>query len=397
MNFSVDNVVNPGSQGFTSYAEIPDPGIGCNSGPQFTGPPLIAACNLDTINFNHSAIDPDGDSLVYSLCHALDANVTPPQTGPPYSSVPYQSPYVGSYPIPANPPLQIDPSGIVTGVPYGLGCYIVAICVDEYQGGTLVGSYQRSIILCVMPCTTVYAQALLPDTIYQCVGVPFQFPNLSTGGNTFFWDFGTGNPADTSNLAFPNFSYAAAGNYTVTLIVNPGQVCADTISGIVHASLPPIVSIAGLQPNYFANDPPDTLIGTPPGGTFSGPGITDSIFDPALAGVGTHVIYYSFTDTNGCSGVDSMTTMLDSATGVSELGNVLVIITPNPARDFITIDLSERLPVRAVIYDMNGKALFIKDFSDGHATLELTALPSGCYLIHITGDEMSWRSLFIKQ
>ena len=48
--------------------------------------------------------------------------------------------------------------------------------------------------------------------------------------------------------------------------------------------------------------------GTPAGGVYSGPGVTDDgngmtySFDPAAAGVGTHTITYSFTDANGCSG-----------------------------------------------------------------------------------------------
>ncbi|HIN98578.1 MAG TPA: hypothetical protein EYN07_04990, partial [Flavobacteriaceae bacterium] len=48
--------------------------------------------------------------------------------------------------------------------------------------------------------------------------------------------------------------------------------------------------------------------GTPTGGVYSGPGVTDDgngmtySFDPAAAGVGTHTITYNFTDGNGCSG-----------------------------------------------------------------------------------------------
>ncbi|MEL7425639.1 MAG: hypothetical protein AAFN81_21790, partial [Bacteroidota bacterium] len=46
--------------------------------------------------------------------------------------------------------------------------------------------------------------------------------------------------------------------------------------------------------------------GTPTGGVYSGPGVIDDAngmtytFDPAIAGVGTHIITYDFTDPNGC-------------------------------------------------------------------------------------------------
>ena len=45
---------------------------------------------------------------------------------------------------------------------------------------------------------------------------------------------------------------------------------------------------------YCISTSPDTLIGYPPGGTFTGPGITDSIFYPAVAGAGTHTIMYEY-------------------------------------------------------------------------------------------------------
>jgi len=40
---------------------------------------------------------------------------------------------------------------------------------------------------------------------------------------------------------------------------------------------------------------------TPQGGTFSGSGVNGLIFNPAVAGVGTHKITYTFTDGNGCT------------------------------------------------------------------------------------------------
>jgi hypothetical protein len=41
--------------------------------------------------------------------------------------------------------------------------------------------------------------------------------------------------------------------------------------------------------------------GMPEGGTYSGPGVSDGTFDPAVAGAGTHTITYTYEDENGCS------------------------------------------------------------------------------------------------
>jgi len=61
--------------------------------------------------------------------------------------------------------------------------------------------------------------------------------------------------------------------------------------------------IVGL-PATTSNNAPITLSGIPAGGTFSGNGVTFSAFNPVLAGVGIHVIEYTYNDTqNNCTAV----------------------------------------------------------------------------------------------
>ncbi|MGQ1948801.1 Ig-like domain-containing protein [Geofilum sp. OHC36d9] len=54
------------------------------------------------------------------------------------------------------------------------------------------------------------------------------------------------------------------------------------------------ISISGLDTEYCIIDQATQLTGLPYGGTFSGPGITDDLFDPSTAGAGTHEIKYVF-------------------------------------------------------------------------------------------------------
>ncbi|HRH67109.1 MAG TPA: fibronectin type III domain-containing protein [Bacteroidia bacterium] len=68
----------------------------------------------------------------------------------------------------------------------------------------------------------------------------------------------------------------------------------------------PSVSFSGLGATYTASSSPVTLTGSPAGGTFSGPGMNGSIFNPATAGVGgPYTITYSYTAANGCTGTSS--------------------------------------------------------------------------------------------
>ena len=80
------------------------------------------------------------------------------------------------------------------------------------------------------------------------------------------------------------------GHDSVTITINPQ----------------PIADLTGLLSEYCAADDVDTLIGTPTGGIYVGPGVLGNIFDPSVADTGTHVIYYYYTDPAGCSDYDSL-------------------------------------------------------------------------------------------
>ena len=79
----------------------------------------------------------------------------------------------------------------------------------------------------------------------------------------------------------------------------------DAVSLTVNAL--PVVD-AGSDIAMCVNAGLQILSGAPIGGTWTGVGITNSSgdFDPNVAGVGIHTLYYSYTDINACSNIDSM-------------------------------------------------------------------------------------------
>ena len=60
--------------------------------------------------------------------------------------------------------------------------------------------------------------------------------------------------------------------------------------GVYHS---PLDSICSSSPVIMTG-------GYPVGGSYSGTGVTDSLFDPSIAGVGTYTITYTFNDGNNC-------------------------------------------------------------------------------------------------
>jgi gliding motility-associated-like protein len=240
-NSLIQNILDPSNTGGSYIATIPDTSLAeCNSSPIYNNFPPTVICVNTPFTFDHSATDPDGDSLVYELCapyvgaDAFNPYPNPP-TCPPYPFVTYVNPYSASNPMGGSPPLAIDPAtGWMTGTPNTTGNFVVGVCVKEYRNGELLSEHKRDFQFNVVECTPSVV-ASTPTVINNCSAYTVNFENNSTGGNTYHWDFGVpGLTNDTSNVFQPSYTYPDTGVYTVTLIVNPGTTCGDTITATVY-------------------------------------------------------------------------------------------------------------------------------------------------------------------
>jgi len=96
--------------------------------------------------------------------------------------------------------------------------------------------------------------------------------------------------------------YAVSPNSTYTLVVEGNTSSEGRFEATITVNNTlPTVSFSGLPASACNSDGISTLLGSPSGGTFSGPGISGNDFNPFTAGVGTHTITYSYTNGNGCS------------------------------------------------------------------------------------------------
>lgn len=129
-----------------------------------------------------------------------------------------------------------------------------------------------------------------------------------------FWQGGAGTFADPNNLNTTYTPSTIEAGTNVTLIFrtdDPAGPCpADVQSTVVRVNSLPAVNFFGLNANYQEDDGAVSLDGVPEGGFFSGPGIIDNTFNPSLAGDGSHVIVYSFTDANGCTNTRGRSTFV---------------------------------------------------------------------------------------
>ncbi len=100
---------------------------------------------------------------------------------------------------------------------------------------------------------------------------------------------------------------AGVGTFPLTYTVTNGG-CTGTAVENITVTLPPTVTLPGFSASVCDNSSSFALFGgTPAGGTYSGTGVSNNVFDPALAGLGLHTITYTYVDTNGCSGTASTT------------------------------------------------------------------------------------------
>ena len=166
-------------------------------------------------------------------------------------------------------------------------------CVDSATIVISVGSSQG--------CPSLLTQSL-------CNASQLSFPVSSLPQPDVDYSWSVTNGASILNEGGDSLLTILAGaqDFDITLqlsYANPllnNLVC--TYPVIVHPL--PIVTAGSYGPTCVTASPL-SLSGLPAGGTWSGSGVSGSMFTPSVAGAGTIRIYYSYTDENGCSSVDS--------------------------------------------------------------------------------------------
>mgnify|MGYP003334648200 FL=1 len=155
---------------------------------------------------------------------------------------------------------------------------------------------------------SIYIQVLMPPQISlanllsgHCTNSPGYTLSMLPG------------PGILTGPAIQNFSVfqpslMPPGTTSVGFSYTASNGCSAFITYTTQIFSLPQVSVA-LSPSIFCTSGSSVNLspyGFPSGGNFSGNGIMAGIFSPSLAGIGTHVFNYSYSDANGC--VNSSTT-----------------------------------------------------------------------------------------
>ena len=247
-NQTLNNVQDPLNTGSTIWVQITEEALEvCNNSPTWLRNPSVFICADDTLRFNHSAIDIDGDSLVYFTCapsQGADMDFPNPQppNPPPYGPVTF-APGFSENNMMGGSPLSINSeTGQLIAVPNQVGQFLIGICVREFRDGVLLSEVRRDFEYNVRVCGRDPIAIFSPDFVTQCDDLQVEFSNESTSNFLpvdsldFLWLFDFPNEDMMSTEMSPTFDFPAPGLYNVAMIVTDG-VCIDTAFADVGVSL----------------------------------------------------------------------------------------------------------------------------------------------------------------
>ena len=214
---------------------------------------------------------------------------------------------------------------------------------------------------------------------------PLSIPNLT--GPTNICE-GTMNSTYTTDAGMSNYDWQISGggvvigggginDHTITINwtgtglqsvsvnytdANGCRALTPTVLNVMIHSLPNVT----LTPynDVCLSDAPFNLTGGAPwGGTYTGPGVTAGVFDPAAAGVGTHTITYTYTGVAGCVNSATQTITVEFITAqmfglqpiYCELEADVTIITDHVGDPFGSFSISP-IPSNGALFTDNGNS-----------------------------------------
>lgn len=217
-------------------------------------------------------------------------------------------------------------------------------------------------------------------------------PNPGAGLLYYGSPCGVSNPSVQQQFSICNGDSIVVGSVVHTV---PG-LYSDTLVGCNGCDSVVQTYLTVLEPQVTWQFQSDTLCiqsgilglsALPLGGSFGGPGVNGSQFDPMAAGAGTHFITYQYTDTaNGCLLTDSIAMTVDICPGLSPSAPSGLQIWPNPSTGMFRVT-GLQPNSHWELHDVQGRLLMRQQAAEMDLTLDLQALPNGVYLLRATDTE----------
>jgi PKD repeat protein len=259
--------------------------------------------------------------------------------------------------------------------------------VSNLNNANTISCIMTSNLSCASPNTvnssaitvTVYPVPASPvvvasGTIVFCAGGSVTL--TSSAANNNLWS----NGATTSSIVVNS-----SGSYSALQSVNGCTSAPSPVIQVNVISLPFVFMQTGSVVCVSAPDLPLAL-GVPPGGTYSGMGVTNNMFSPAQAGTGSFVINYAYTNLNNCTTYTTGILNVDACLGIAEKPQGSdILIFPNPTNGQITVSSVSEAIISVKITDVNGKLIINRQTDQDRVLhLDLSKESPGIYFVELT-------------
>ncbi|BDS09469.1 T9SS type A sorting domain-containing protein [Aureispira anguillae] len=143
-NNAINTLSSPGSESMYIHTSIPDVNV-CNISPTFLNNPTPFVCVGQPVNYNHGAVDTDGDDLIFSLIDCMDDASTP---------VTYATGFSATNPLTTSTGVTIDAAtGALSFTPSQVQVGVLCVLVEEYRNGIKISEIVRDIQFTVLTCS----------------------------------------------------------------------------------------------------------------------------------------------------------------------------------------------------------------------------------------------------
>lgn len=180
---------------------------------------------------------------------------------------------------------------------------------------------------------------------------------------------------------------------TYTLTGTNAAGCSATDQVTVTVNQAPTVSL-GQDTVVCENNFPYQITATgTPGSTYSWDnGATGN--PVSVAGPGTFTV--TVTDANGCIATDEIIIESDPCAGIIEQG-MSIILYPNPFNENVQITSTESIDAQLEVYGSDGRIVYTTRMNGQHATLSLSNLARGNYMVKIVHNGTTHVTKLVKQ
>lgn len=270
----------------------------------------------------------------------------------------------------------------------GPGTYTIKLVA--FNGNGCVDSIERTLLIDTKPIADFIANDV-------CEGEESTFTNntvnLPNGGSNN-WDFGNG---QTSTSTDASFTYAASGQYAVSLVVSTVNGCSDTATQLI--SVNPLPDATFVVASGEKGDGTMTFTANAAVSNsflwFLGDGSkpTGQIEIHTYKAPGNYEVKLIVTSPAGCKNESTQTVSVTPSGLGDDLNNAMKVY-PNPNTGVFTVKLSDEAINPALeVFNAQGQSVLLMpnvSLDNGSVQVDLSAVVPGVYFVRLTSNGQSW-------